>query len=62
MIAVIVNQWTTGNTVPPYQEPEKDKTGSNSQGNFVYVCSAKAIATKINITIILLGRSSWKFA
>ena len=31
---------------------------SNSQGNLVYVFSGKAITTKINIKIILLGRSS----
>ena len=35
---------------------------SNSQGNLVYVFSAKAITTKIKINNVLLGRPSRKFA
>ena len=61
-IAVIFIQWTPGNTLPTYQVPGKDKTGSNSQGNLIYVFSVKAIATKIDMNIIWLGLPNWKFA
>ena len=61
-IAVIFNKWTPGNTFPTYQEPGKDKTGWNSQGNLVYVFLVETITTKINIYMILLSFSSWKLA